>query len=156
GGAMSIFADHNLTRRSLLLSSCGLIPGIRLLKALDSATGTAKGYAVKPVPLRQVEVLDDFWAPRMEVNRTVSIWHCFKKMEEPDHFGSPKLIEAAAYMLAKRPDLRLEQHVDQMIDTLVTRLTSRLADPDKAVRVPGHFLEAAVAYCATTGKRKML
>ena len=43
-----------------------------------------------------------------------------------------------------------------MIDALVTQLTPRLADPDKAVHLPGHFLEAAVAYYATTGKRKML
>jgi DUF1680 family protein len=77
-------------------------------------------------------------------------------MEEFDDFGSPKLIEGAAYMLAKRPDPKLEEYVDQVIDKLVTQLTLRLADPDKAVRVSGHFLEAAVAYCAATGKRKML
>ena len=59
---------------------------------------------MKPVPLTDVDILDDFWAPRMEVNRNVSIWHCFKKMEESEDFGSPKLIEGAAYMLAKRPD----------------------------------------------------
>ena len=153
---MSIFADHKVTRRSLLLSTCGLIPGVRLLKALDSVAITASGYTVTPVPLTQVDILDDFWAPRMEVNRKVSLWHCFDKMEKPDHFGSPKLIEAAAYMLAKRPDPKLEEYVDQVIDMLVTRLTPRLADPDKAVRVPGHFLEAAVAYYGTTGKRKML
>jgi len=92
----------------------------------------------------------------MEVNRKTSIWHCFKKMQEPDDFGSSKLIEAAAYMLAKHSDPKLEDYVDQVIDRLVTQLRPRLADPDKAVRVPGHFLEAAVAYYATTGKRTML
>lgn len=153
---MSIFMDHQVTRRSLLLSTCSLIPGMRLLKALNSAAITSRWYAVTPVPLTQVDILDDFWAPRMEVNRKVSLWHCFNKMEEPDDFGTPKLIEAAAYMLAKRPDPKLEAYVDHVIDKLVTQLTIRLADPDKAVRVPGHFLEAAVAYYATTGKRKML
>jgi len=152
---MSI-ADHKITRRSLLLSSCCLIPGIRLLTALDFPRPAAAGYAVKPVPLTQVDIVDDFWAPRIEVNRTVSIWHCFKKMEEFEDFGSPKLIEAAAYMLAKHPDPKLEDYVDQVIDRLVTQLTPRLTDPDKAVRVSGHFLEAAVAYYAVTGKRKML
>jgi hypothetical protein len=29
-----------------------------------------------------VDILDDFWAPRMEVKTAISIWHCFKKMEE--------------------------------------------------------------------------
>ena len=153
---MSIFADHKVTRRSLLLSTCCLIPGIRLLKALDVPAMTGRGYTVKPVPLTEVDILDDFWSPRMAVNRNVSIWHCFKKMEEFEDFGSPKLIEGAAYMLAKRPDPKLEEYVDQVIDKLVTKLTPRLADPDKAVRVPGHFLEAAVAYYAVTGKRKML
>ena len=153
---MSIFRDHQITRRSLLLSTCCLVPGIRLLNALDNPAMTARDYTVKPVPLAQVDILDDFWAPRMEVNRNVSIWHCFKKMEEFEDFGSPKLIEGAAYMLAKRPDRKLEEYVDQVIDKLVKQLTPRLADPDKAVRVSGHFLEAAVAYYAATGKRKML
>jgi len=153
---MSIFRNHKVTRRSLLLSGCCLVPGIRLLNALDTPTVAATDYAVKPVPLTQVDILDDFWAPRMEVNRNVSIWHCFNKMEEPDDFGSPKLIEAAAYMLAKRPDPKLEEYVDQVIDRLVTQLNPRLTDPHKAVRVPGHFLEGAVAYYAVTGKRKML
>ena len=93
---MSVLLDHKVTRRSLLLSTCGLIPGIRLLQALNLPAITASGYSVNPVPLTQVDILDDFWAPRMEVNRKVSIWHCFNKMEEPDDFGSPKLIEAAA------------------------------------------------------------
>ena len=110
---MSIFVEHKVTRRSLLLSTCFLIPGMRLLKAFNSAAITARGYTVTPVPLTQVDVLDEFWAPRMEVNRKVSLWHCFDKMEKPDDFGTPKLIEAAAYMLAKRPDPKLEEYVDQ-------------------------------------------
>jgi uncharacterized protein len=153
---MSIFADQKVTRRSLLLSTCCLIPGIRFLKALEAPAISGRGYAVNPVPLTHVDIVDDFWAPRMEVNRKVSIWHCFNKMEVPDDFGSPKLIEAAAYMLAKRPDPKLEEYVDQVIERLVTQLIPRVSDPDKAVRVPGHFLEAAVAYYATTGKHRML
>ena len=105
---MSILTDHKITRRSLLLSTCCLVPGIRLLNALDNPAMTARDYPVKPVPLAKVAILDDFWAPRMEVNRNVSIWHCFKKMEEFEDFGSPKLIEAAAYMLAIRRDPKLE------------------------------------------------
>lgn len=57
---MSIFADHQVTRRSLLLSTCCLIPGIRLLKALDVPAMTGRDYTVKPVPLTQVDILDDF------------------------------------------------------------------------------------------------
>ena len=39
---MSIFKDHKLTRRSLLLSTCCLVPGIALIDALD-ATAIAEG-----------------------------------------------------------------------------------------------------------------
>ena len=93
---MSIFTDHKVTRRSLLLSTCCLVPSIGLLNALDTPAMTARDYPVKPVPLTQVDILDDFWAPRIEVNRNVSIWHCFKKMEEFDDFGSPKLTRRVA------------------------------------------------------------
>ena len=65
---MSIFTDHQVTRRSLLLSSCCLVPAVRLFNALDTAAMTARDYAVKPVPLTQVDVRDDFWAPRMTRN----------------------------------------------------------------------------------------
>src|SRR5437870_10025629 len=79
---MSIFTDHKVTRRALLLSTCGLVPGIRLFNALDTLGAPRRDYPVKPVPLTEVDILDDFWAPRMDVNRNVSIWHCFKKMKE--------------------------------------------------------------------------
>ena len=147
---------HKITRRSLLISTCCLVPAVHLLKALDASATAATDYAVIPVPLTQVDILDAFWTPRMEVNREISIWHCLKKMEEFEDFGAPKLIEAAAYMLAKQADPKLEKYVDEVIDRLVTQLNSRLADPDKAVRVSGHFSEASVAYYSATGKRKML
>lgn len=92
----------------------------------------------------------------MEANRNVSIWHCFERQKRHDDFNTPRLIEGAAYMLAKRPDPKLESYCDDLIEQLTTALIPRLADSQKAVRLPGHFLEAAVAYHAVTGKRKML
>jgi uncharacterized protein len=148
--------EGKFTRRSLLISSSLLIPGIRLLHRFAWASNSQLGYPVRPVPFTEVDIDDDFWAPRMEVNRNVSIWHCFEKMKRFDAFGASKLVEAAAYMIAKHPDPRLEEYTDGVIDKIIAGVESRLADPDKAVRVPGHFLEAAVAYYAATGKRKML
>jgi DUF1680 family protein len=158
--------SRKLTRRSLFLASL-LVPGLKFARlacgnfeianASDSAPAGALDYKAKPIPFTQVDVTDGFWAPRMEVNRSVSIWHCFDR--EKDHresFGNPRLIEAAAYMIAKRPDPKLEAYCDKIIDDMVAALTPRLSDPEKAVRVPGHFLEGAVAYYAVTGKRKML
>jgi uncharacterized protein len=155
--------SDQLTRRSILLSALCL-PGAHFLGMgrgwLDSAeveTSPAHDYLAKPVLWTHVDIADGFWAPRMEVNRSVSIWHCFER--EKNHresFGNPRLIEAAAYMIAKRPDPKLEAYCDQIIDDMVSALTPRLGDPNQAVHVPGHFLEGAVAYYAVTGKRKML
>lgn len=150
--------DHDndgLTRRSLLISGL-LIPGLGSLRPLLAEFIPADDGDLRAVPLDRVDVTDGFWAPRMDVNRRVSIWHCFDRMQGNDAFGVSKLIEAAAYMLMKAPDPRLEAYVDRRIDEMVAALRQRIADPDRAVRVPGHFLEAAVAYNAATGKRAML
>jgi uncharacterized protein len=97
-----------------------------------------KDYAVIPAPIAAVHVNDEFWSPRLEINRTVTLWHVFKQAEaagEFDNFAkagglmeglfrgsSPardsdayKTIEGAAYMLAAAPDPRLEKYVDDLI-----------------------------------------
>lgn len=148
--------QRKISRRSLLLSAMAM-PALGSLRLLALEGRASNDYPIAAVPLTQVDVTDAFWAPRMEVNRNVSIWHCFDRMKEHfEDFSSPRLIEGAAYMIAKRPDAKLEAYCDQLIDELVSAITPRLSDPDKAVRVSGHFLEAAAAYYAVTGKRKML
>jgi hypothetical protein len=144
---------HQFSRRNLLQSAL-FLPALR--RASLAFGPDAAAAALTPVPFTSVELQDEFWAPRMEVNRRVSIWHCFERMRGNEAFGVSKLIEAAAYMLALRRDPELEAYVDNRIDAMVTALKPRLADPDLAVRVPGHFLEAAVAYARVTGKRTML
>src|SRR5262245_10601230 len=113
-------------------------------------------YPVEPVPLSQVDINDDFWAPKIEVNRTVSIQHLFRKYEERGRTDAPRVIEAAAYMIAKRPDPALETYVDRLIDDAVAGVERRLTKPLETPPVSGNFLEAAVAYFEATGKRKML
>jgi len=122
-------------------------------KAADSR----QDYDAKPVPFTDVNITDDFWAPKMEVNRTVSIQHCFAMHEETGSLASPKYIEGAAYMLAKRNDPKLEAYVDALIEKSVARMESRIEkNPGAGMFTSGHFLEAAVAYFKATGKRKML
>ena len=41
-----------------------------------------RDYPVKPVPFTAVHVTDGFWAPRIEINRTVTIPFAFQKDEE--------------------------------------------------------------------------
>jgi DUF1680 family protein len=67
-----------------------------------------------------------------------------------------QLIEAAAYMLAKRRDPALERRVDETIERIATGIDARSANPESAIRTSGTFLEAAVAYYQATGKRRAL
>jgi DUF1680 family protein len=107
------------------------------------ATSPARDYPVKPVPFTSVHFNDEFWAPRIEVNRTVSIPFAFKKDEETKRVynferaaavlrgetvadkappGYPfddtdvyKVVEGAAYALAVQRDPKLESYLDQLI-----------------------------------------
>ena len=38
-------------------------------------------YPIKPVPFTAVHLTDDFWAPRIEINRTASIPSAFEQCE---------------------------------------------------------------------------
>jgi DUF1680 family protein len=103
----------------------------------------SRDYLVKPVPFTAVHVNDEFWAPRIEINRTVTIPFAFKKDEETgrvDNFiraakalrGEPfenhkyppypfddtdvyKVIEGASYTLSVHPDPQLEAYIDDLI-----------------------------------------
>jgi DUF1680 family protein len=137
-----------LTRRTVLM-----LPGIA---ALAADQGRSSDYPARAVPFSDVEIQDDFWGPRIEANRTASIWHCLERMGDRGDFGIAKIIEGAAYMLAKRPDPKLEAAIRDRIDKLAAQMAPRLSDPDRAVRVSGHFFEAAVAWQRLLGERKLL
>lgn len=141
-----------MTRRSLLIAG-GLVPGLRLP---GWAQTPPRDYPAKAVALDQVEIHDEFWTPRIEANRAVSIWHCFERTKDGGDFNISKLIEGAAYMLAKQPDGRLQDYAGERVSDLLERLQPRIEDPDRAVRVSGHFLEAAAAWHRYTGDRRML
>lgn len=136
--------------RLLLVFVCGS------LLTPSAWTQTRPDYPIKPVPHSQVTIDDAFWVPRMEANRTVSIQHVFARSEGRGGGGPAQLIEAAAYMLAKRADPALEARVDALIDRVAAGIDSRSGNPDAAVRTSGAFLEAAVAYYQTTRKKTAL
>jgi DUF1680 family protein len=107
------------------------------------AQQSARDYPVKPVPFTSVHFNDVFWAPRIDINRTVTIPFAFGKNEETgrvDNFvraaaalrgetlankkapGYPfddsdvyKVIEGASYTLSVRPDAKLDAYVDGLI-----------------------------------------
>ena len=117
-------------------------------------------FAVMPVDLNDVQVIDAFWTPRLENNRTVSIptlWDRFDKMgRDPDL----RLIEAACYVLAKAPDPALQSRIDSKLDAIIAHIRSRKhkwsSRGDGELIYAGNFLEASVAYYEATGSRKLL
>src|SRR5512133_3218360 len=97
---------------------------------------------LQPVPFTQIHFEDNFWAPRIEINRTATIPHIYHKLVETGRiaafdlafdrpvpspivliFGDSdpaKWLEAASYSLAAHPDPELEALVDQVVDKIVS------------------------------------
>jgi DUF1680 family protein len=94
--------------------------------------------AVSPVLFTAVHINDRFWAPKIEINRTVSIPSAFKQCEKSgrldnfalaggrikgEHKGDYpfddtdvyKVIEGASYALAAKYDARLDAYLDSVI-----------------------------------------
>ena len=102
-----------------------------------TTTKPAKDYPITAVPLTAVKITDKFWAPKREINRTVTIPHIMQQNEltgRIDNFlkaakkkSGPyqgqryndtdvyKIIEAASWSLATQPDPQLDKKVDELI-----------------------------------------
>ncbi len=132
-------------------------PGGPLFAGLDASplSPVADDYPLRAVRSSRVEITDAFWRPRMDANRAVSLPYCFERFGDGG-FSLSKLIEAAAYMLEERADTELEAYADVRIDGMLTELERSIGTPGQSVRVSGHVLEAATAYAAATGKRRLL
>ncbi|NOY81298.1 MAG: glycoside hydrolase family 127 protein [Kiritimatiellaeota bacterium] len=93
----------------------------------------------RPVSHKHVVLEDAFWAPRQEINRTVTLSIEYEHLKETGRIdalrldwkpGTPnaphifwesdvaKWIEAAAYVLARHPDPELERRVDEVVELL--------------------------------------
>ena len=164
-------------------------------------------YPAAPVAFTDVHLSDTFWAQRLEANRLVTIPHILRQLTDTqrvenferaagamatgkegqfcsvypfDDSDVYKAIEAAAYVLAIRPDPALEKQVDGLIAKvaasqepdgyLYTARTiggpppqpwlgaqrwSHLYMSHELYNV-GHLYEAAVAHYQATGKRTLL
>jgi len=98
---------------------------------------TARGRRLEPVSFTKVKMEDAFWAPRQEVNRTVTIRVAYERSErtgridawklnwkpgdpDPPHIfwdsDVAKWLEAVGYSLATHPDAGLEALADAVID----------------------------------------
>jgi uncharacterized protein len=94
-----------------------------------------------PLAVKDVTIEGGFWGPRVETNRTATLWAVYAQLEKSSReaglkrrqatgdtnspellwcYGTPKWIEAAAYSLMTHPDEHLEKLVDTVIETMVT------------------------------------
>ncbi len=163
----------SIDRRDFLRAAAGagLVPLPSVLERLVGAPGgeaillagfdasplpaTADDYPLRAVRFDRVDIQDEFWRPRMDANRNVSLRYCFDRFGDGG-FSLSKLIEAAGYMLEERPDPELEAYVEQRIDGLLAGLEQRIQTPEQSVHVSGHVLEAATAYADATGSSRLL
>src|SRR5438309_3797287 len=101
-----------------------LYPSLSVLQS--TASRQPADYPISPVPLTAVRLNDNFWRPRLETNRSVTIPHIMRQNEvtgRVDNFLKAahkmsgeykgqryndtdiyKIIEAASYSLATHPD----------------------------------------------------
>jgi DUF1680 family protein len=97
-------------------------------------------YPIRAVPMTAVTIDDGFWAPKLEVNRTVTIPHILKENDDTGRVANfekaagkksgpyegrrfndtdiYKIIEAASYSLAIVPDPRLNTRLDELIQLI--------------------------------------
>lgn len=163
--------------------------------ATSAHAATPTTQPLTAVPFMAVKFTDAFWAPRLETNRTVTIPHDFHMCEKTgrianfaraagrekgDHQGIYfddsdvyKVIEGAAYSLATHPDPKLDQYLDDLIDTIAAaqrpdgylftfytlkgldQRYTNLKDMHE-LYCAGHLIEAAVAHKRATGKDSLL
>jgi DUF1680 family protein len=102
-----------------------------------------RDYPIQPIPFTAVHITDQFWAPRIEINRKVSIPTAFDQCERTGRIenfvraamvlehkdladkhppGYPfddsdpyKVIEGASYALSAHPDPALDAYLDKLI-----------------------------------------
>lgn len=115
-------------------------------------------YPIRPVPMTDVRIEDEFWRARMDVNRTVSIPHIMRQNEDTGRVANflkaagkvegpfqgrryndtdvYKVVEAASHALAVFPDPALEQQLDRIIVAIAAAqepdgylFTARTVDP---------------------------
>src|SRR4051794_31298257 len=106
-------------------------------------TGTIaqpRDYAIRAVPMTALRIDDAFWAPKLEINRAVTIPHILKENDDTGRVANfekaagkkngpyegrrfndtdvYKIIEAASYSLALMPDPRLGTKLDELIQVI--------------------------------------
>ena len=117
-----------------------LLPAFVITLLAIAAAVPSRDYAIRAVPMTAVTIDDQFWAPKLEINRTVTIPHILKENDDTGRVANfekaarrksgpyegrrfndtdiYKIIEAASYSLALVPDPRLSTKLDELIQLI--------------------------------------
>ena len=143
-------------RRYISILTAFFISGLCFFSNAQKAQVNAD-YPVQAVSLADVDITDQFWAPKQEVNRTVSIQHCIQEAEKRGGTTiGGGILEGAGYMIAKRSDPAFEEYIKKRVDATVARSTTASGNAGQAMRGGGPSPEAAVAYYEATKDRRLL
>jgi len=117
-----------------------------------------RDYPITPISFQNVIINDQFWSPRLETNRKVTIPYDFQKCEETGRIQNFavagglqegtfigrryndsdvfKIMEGAAYSLVQYPDASLDKYLDELISKIAAAqeddgylYTTRTIDP---------------------------
>ena len=116
------------------------------IQAGQPEKGRPEHQKLSAVPFTDVTVSDEFWAPRIETNRTESLPHNFQWCDKTGRFSNfakagglmkgdfqgiyfndsdvYKVLEGASYSLASHPDPKL----DKMVDDVIAKIASAQDD----------------------------
>lgn len=127
------------------------------------------GRKLTAVPFTDVKLTDEFWAPRLEINRTKSIPHVINKCGRGENSDTTKLLEGIAYSLSNHRDPVLEKKADEIVAKIAATQQDdgylfpraradrwKHMDWSHELYNAGHLFEAALAYHQATGKDKFL
>ncbi len=169
---IKIFLEKRQDRRYLpsIFLNCLLATGLFLTVScqekevkndLAVASPAILDYPIQPVPFTSVHIQDNFWTPRLETNRQVTLPYNFKKCEETGRLRNFaiaggleegefegiffndsdvfKVIEGASYSLQVHDDPELKSFLDDLIAKIAAAqeadgylYTNRTIDPEKA------------------------
>ena len=135
------------------------LPRVAAVGILQAAALAAADFPVSAVSVKNVKIQDEFWTPRIDANRTVTLPILL------DHAAAEgpvegRLIEASAYILSVQQDPALRARIERMFDRTIAQLRRQKGvwanRGDGPGFSAGHFFEGAVAYYDATGDRKLL
>jgi DUF1680 family protein len=136
---LNLQRNKKMKKIQLLRNNVFIVAAIAMFAALTGCQ-VQEQEKLTAVSFTDVTIADDFWAPRLETNRKVTVAYDFEKCEQTgriDNFAKAgslmegkfegiyfndsdlyKVIEGAAYSLKIHPDPELEKYVDGVIEKI--------------------------------------